>query len=133
MVAGTAVFLTTRSSSKPVTAKIQATESDFHVTLGATSVPAGHIRLTIHNEGQLTHELVAFRTDLPETALPMTEDGARVNEDGPGITHIDPEAENIGPGHSKTVTLNLAAGRYVLICNLPSHYTMGMHDVLTVH
>jgi len=130
-VAGAAVVFTTRSSAKPVAATTQAVERDFQIELSQASAPAGRIRLSVHNSGKTEHELVAFRTDLPEGSLPLDSTG-RVNETGPGITHIDPEAESVQPGTTKSVTLDLPAGRYVVICNLPGHYASGMHQVLTV-
>lgn len=118
------------ASSAPPAATVHATESEYGIALDATSVPHGHVEFVVHNTGQMTHELVAFKSDLGEGDFPMT--GNRVNEDGAGITHLDPEAENVAPGHSKTITLDLQPGRYVIICNLPAHYGMGMHQVITV-
>ena len=40
--------------------------------------------------------------------------------------------EDIAPGKNKRVTLKLAPGRYVLICNQPGHYSMGLHTSLLV-
>jgi uncharacterized cupredoxin-like copper-binding protein len=84
----------------------------------------------VRNDGKLTHELVAFRTDLGQGDLPMA--GDRVNEEAKAVTHIDPEAEDVQPGASKTLTLELEPGRYVIICNLAGHYASGMHQALTV-
>ena len=48
------------------------------------------------------------------------------------------EAGNVGeigdlqPGETKTLSLNLKAGHYALICNLPGHYKLGQHADLTV-
>jgi uncharacterized cupredoxin-like copper-binding protein len=42
------------------------------------------------------------------------------------------EVEDIKPGRSATLTLNLKAGRYVLLCNLAGHYPGGMHAGLRV-
>jgi uncharacterized cupredoxin-like copper-binding protein len=86
----------------------------------------------VHNAGTVAHEVVAFRTDLDEAALPLNAEGTGIDEKGAGITHIDPEAEDVQPGKAKTITLDLTAGRYVFLCNVPTHYTAGMHTVLTV-
>ena len=115
--------------SKPA-ARVGATEQDFSLQLSRSEVTAGSVRLRVANAGPSEHELVAFRTDLPEGALPMT--GERVDEEGAGVTHLDPEAENIKAGHSKEITLKLDPGRYVLICNIAGHFQRGMHAVLTV-
>lgn len=111
---------------------------DVTLTLKETSIRStidtlegGKLRVTAKNEGSVVHEFVAFRTDLEEGSLPMTSQGDRVDEGGAGITHLDPEAEDVSPGKSKTITLDLPAGRYVFACNLPGHYSLGMHTVIT--
>jgi uncharacterized cupredoxin-like copper-binding protein len=38
----------------------------------------------------------------------------------------------LGSGAIKRLTLDLKPGRYVLICNLATHYQSGMHTELTV-
>ena len=110
--------------------KVTATEREYSISLDRSTVPAGKFRLAVQNTGAAVHELVAFRSDLPDGGLPVK--GDQVDENGVGITHIEPEAEDIDPGKTKQVTLNLTAGRYVLICNIATHYAQGMHAVLTV-
>lgn len=121
---------TTTTSAKAATSELKATESDSAISLDAATATAGSIRLTVANTGAVEHELVAFQTDLDEAKLPLA--AGRVDEEGAGITHMDPEDEHVMPGGSKTITLDLPAGRYVVLCNLPGHYSLGMHAVLTV-
>jgi uncharacterized cupredoxin-like copper-binding protein len=103
---------------------------EYAVALDSATIAAGRIRLTAHNAGTIEHEIVAFRTDLAEGDLPLV--NGSVDEEGAGITHIEPEAEDIPVGGSKSITMNLTAGRYVFLCNVPGHYKLGMHSVLTV-
>jgi uncharacterized cupredoxin-like copper-binding protein len=117
---------TTKAPGTP----LKATEKEYAIALDSATVAAGRIRLTVHNAGTIEHELVAFGTDLPEGDLPLV--NGSVDEEGAGITHIDPEAEDIPADGSKTITMNLKAGRYVVLCNVPGHYKLGMHTVLTV-
>ena len=42
------------------------------------------------------------------------------------------EIGDIQPGQTKTLSLNLKAGHYALICNLAVHYKAGQHADLTV-
>jgi len=35
-------------------------------------------------------------------------------------------------GETKTFTVDLAPGNYVLICNQPAHYQLGMHIAFVV-
>lgn len=108
-----------------------ATQQDFSIQLSTGSVKGGNVGIKVQNTGKTDHELVVFRTDLDEAALPLGPDG-KVDEKGARITHLDPEAEGVAPGKDKSITVDLAPGRYVLVCNLPGHYKQGMHAVLTV-
>ena len=111
---------------------LHVTVKEFHLTPTETSLKAGKVKLLARNAGTVEHEVVAFKTDLPDGALPLNADKSQVNEDGAGITHIDPEAEDIKPGTTKTATLDLTPGRYVFICNVAGHYSQGMHAVVNV-
>ncbi|MDQ1395986.1 MAG: hypothetical protein QOG64_1245 [Acidimicrobiaceae bacterium] len=108
-------------------------EQEFKIGVNNKSVAAGHIPVRSENHGAIAHELVAFRTDLSEADLPLVDDGTKVDEEGAGITHLDPEAENILPDTAKDITIVLRPGRYVFLCNLPTHYKSGMHAVVDVH
>src|SRR5947207_336497 len=81
-------------SDKTVTRGVSVHE--YAIDLSTTHVPAGKVLVRVANDGKIVHELVAFRTDLGEAALPLIPDGTRINEDGPGIAHLDPEAEDVG-------------------------------------
>ena len=56
------------------------------------------------------------RPDLGITELPTVEDGS-VDESGEGLEVIG-EIEDIPVGETQSVTLDLEAGNYVLICNI---------------
>ena len=85
---------------------------------------------SIASASSIVHELVVFRTDLDEADLPLTADGDRVDESAAGLTKLEPEAEDVAPGDTARITLDLSQGtRFVVICNLPLHYTQGMHVV----
>ena len=105
---------------------VKAALSEFKMVLDTTSAPAGSVTFKVTNDGKIDHEFVVFKTDLAADKLPLTADGTKVDEGGKGVTHIDEVAE-FGPGKTETLTVNLAAGHYVLICNVPSHYTKGIH------
>ena len=42
------------------------------------------------------------------------------------------EVEDLAPGTSSSLDVNLDAGAYVLVCNLPAHYEQGMFAAFTV-
>ena len=104
---------------------VSATLADFSITLDSDSAPAGDVTFDVTNDAQQTHEFVVFQTDLAEDQLP-TDDEGLVDEEGEGVTLVD-EIEDIAGGSSQSLTVNLDAGSYVLICNLPGHYQQGMH------
>ena len=106
---------------------IVTTEKDFGIALEEASTPAGSTTFDITNDGPSTHEFVVFTTDLAEDALPV--DGSTVAE---GDLDLVDEAEDIAPGVSTSLTVDLEPGTYVVICNVEGHYTAGMHAALTV-
>ena len=106
---------------------IVTTEKDFGIALEEASTPAGSTTFDITNDGPSTHEFVVFKTDLAEDALPV--DGSTVAE--ADLDLVD-EAEDIAPGVSTSLTVDLEPGSYVVICNVEGHYTAGMHAALTV-
>jgi uncharacterized cupredoxin-like copper-binding protein len=112
---------------------VKATESDFKIVLDKTSASAGDVTFNVNNNGPSTHEFVVFKTDLPEASLPTTKENGAVivDENGTGLTHID-EVEDVTKGSSKDLTVNLKPGKYVVLCNLPTHYQLGMHASFTV-
>jgi len=73
---------------------------------------------------------VVFKTDLAPDALPVDEDG-NVDEAGEGVELVD-EIEDIAPGDTPSLTVNLDAANYVIICNIPGHYAQGMHTPFVV-
>ncbi|HSE45597.1 MAG TPA: plastocyanin/azurin family copper-binding protein, partial [Gemmatimonadales bacterium] len=42
------------------------------------------------------------------------------------------EIEEFPAGETETATFGLTAGEYVLFCNVPGHYGLGIHTKLTV-
>ena len=104
---------------------IDVTVSDYQVAPAVNSAPAGELTFNITNDATQTHEFVIFKTDLSADELPTNTDGD-VDEEGEGVEHID-EVEDITSGSTSTLAVNLDAGSYVLVCNLPAHYRQGMH------
>lgn len=109
------------------TTQLNAELVDWGVKLDRTSVPAGDVRVKAKNTGSTEHELVFVRTDLPEDKLPVKDN--KVDEEQ---VEVVGEIEKFPAGKSESATLNLPAGRYVVICNVATHYGLGMHTVLQV-
>jgi uncharacterized cupredoxin-like copper-binding protein len=109
--------------------QVDVTEKDFGIGLHKQSANAGSITFHVSNQGPTTHEFVVFKTDAAADALPVDEN--KVDEEAQELTHID-EIEDIGAAESKDLTVALDPGNYVLICNLPAHYGLGMRAPLHV-
>ena len=103
--------------------------TDNTIQLDADTAKAGRVTFAVNNaaNGSAEHELVVLRTDMDDAHLPVhkgqvTE--SRFKKMG--------EVEDLAPGSTKRLSLKLAPGRYVLICNRPGHYEMGMHTSFVV-
>ena len=106
---------------------IDVTLSDFAIALSDDAQAAGDVRFVVANEGATPHEFVIVKTNLAADALPM--EGGAVDEAQVEIVH---EIEEFPAGETEEATLTLATGGYVLICNIPGHYQLGMTVAFTV-
>lgn len=107
---------------------------EYQIIPDVESVPAGSVTFNASNIGGAEHEVVIIKTDLAPDALPTNNVG-KVDEEGEGLETID-EIPEFEPGEDQTLTLDLDAGSYVLICNIVdvnddgstvSHYEEGMY------
>lgn len=98
--------------------KIRVTEKEFKIGLARTTAAHGKVTFVVRNTGKLRHEFVVLKTKLAPNKLPLK--GATAVEVG-RVGKIPP----FGPGQTRTLTLPLKAGKYVLICNVPAHYQAG--------
>ncbi|HYY82702.1 MAG TPA: cupredoxin domain-containing protein [Actinomycetes bacterium] len=128
-----AVLLTAarQHEAAPLGTPVYVQLDDFRVRPDAAVVTAGTVRFRILNQGPSTHELNVVRTARAPGKLPLQRDGLTVNEDAPGLDHLD-EAEGLDIGDRRTMVLRLAPGHYVLYCNMEGHYLGGMHADFTV-
>ena len=100
------------------------------IDIDTASVKAGEVTFDVTNWSRtLVHEMLVVAVDNPDARLPYDADDQRVIEEK--IKSLG-ETEEMQPGASKDVTLDLKPGTYLLVCNLPGHYAAGMWTVLTV-
>jgi len=97
---------------------------EFTITPTAKQAAAGKVTFDVKNDGTVTHEFVVLKTNKPAGSLLK---GDRADETG----NVG-ETGDLAVGASKSITLNLPAGHYALICNLPGHYKAGQHTDFTV-
>jgi len=110
---------------------VQVTLTDFLIEAVPQTVPAGEVRLAVTNNGDTLHEVEVFTLPAGIDAAGLTVTNNVADTASAGMTVVD-EVEGIIPGGTPSLTVNLPAGRYALICNLPTHYGLGMHSTLTV-
>ena|ERR1700754_4776567 len=118
-----AVLLASTSSAASKSSTV--TLSEFKVSPSPKSVSHGKVTFTVKNKGDMGHEMAVIKTNTAASKLHVS--GGRASEKG-----SVGEVEDIGPGKSKKLSLNLKKGKYVLICNLPGHYKAGMYSSFTV-
>jgi plastocyanin len=88
---------------------VTATEGEMFIELSEDSFSAGSYTFEVVNEGSGTHDFV-------------------VERDGNDVAGT----ENIGPGASTTLTVDLEPGEYVFYCSVANHRAMGMEVTVTV-
>ena len=100
---------------------------DYRVILSVPGAKAGTVKFGIKNEGGMEHSFELIKSDLPFDKLPTTAD-AKAKEDG-----LIKQVKSIAVGKVSVVSVDLAAGTYVIICNVAGHYQLGMRAAFTVN
>ena len=124
---------TTNPVQTPVAVTIddQGNESDpMTLVVTPTATDAGTIEFTVMNSGGQPHSFLVLKTALAYDELPIDPDTNKVI--------IDDQVVKVGKipkfakGKTKQITVNLAAGNYVLIDNLPGNYALGARAAFIV-
>jgi uncharacterized cupredoxin-like copper-binding protein len=99
------------------------------VTLSTDHVKPGVILFKVKNiSTDEDHELLLVMADSPN-ALPMEAGDIRVDEDKlKGLKELG----DVHPGKTRSTTVPLKAGKYVLFCNEAGHFKAGMFATFTV-
>lgn len=126
-------------------ANTTATE-EVVVTLGEFTIKpsaqpkAGYVSFKAENAGAETHEIVIIKTNEKAEALPKDADGG-LDEDKLPEGALIGEIEGFPSGKVCSGVFNMAAGKYVLLCNITetepngekeNHFKEGMHVPLVV-
>jgi uncharacterized cupredoxin-like copper-binding protein len=115
------------AESAPSDSQVVAELADYKITVNVPSVKAGKVKIGVRNVATMEHSFQVLKTDLPHDKLPVDGASAKAKEDGKVG-----EIASIPAGKSAAVTLDLAPGKYVFICNVATHYQLGMHTGFTV-
>jgi plastocyanin len=130
LLLGLAVTIAACSSAPeniPTDVDVAVHMQDYKVILSVATVKAGTVRFGIKNEGGMEHSFELIKTDLPFDQIPTTGD-AKAKEDG-----LIKQVKSLPVGKVSVVSADLAAGKYVVICNVAGHYQLGMRAALTVN
>lgn len=122
---GMATTYSPQTPTASVASSVSVVLKEWTLKASAQRVPAGKVTFVVRNAGKMKHEFVVVRTDAAPNALPVK--GAQASEAG-----TKGEIKAFGPGGTKRLTLTLAPGKYVLICNLPGHYKAGQRLAFVV-
>ena len=113
----------------PAGGTINANLTDRKIGLDHTTIRAGSVTFVVKNSGAVAHELVLIRTDVAQDKVAANaEEAGKVDETG----NIG-ETGDMDVGSTKSFTVTLPVGNYVLICNEVGHYASGMHAAFTVN
>ena len=96
------------------------------LTVDPITVKAGPVTFTFKNTGNRQHEMIVLKTDEAFDQLKVGADN-KVSEDA-----SVGEISETDAGKTVTKSFDLAAGSYVLVCNIEKHYGQGMRSAFTV-
>ncbi|MBT1003992.1 hypothetical protein KIH31_15490 [Paenarthrobacter sp. DKR-5] len=109
----------------------------MRLTADRASVAHGRVSFLVTNAGRYTHEMVILPLPGTQSAgtRPVGGDG-KIDEAGSlgeaSATCADGAGQGILPRTVGWVSVDLAPGRYELVCNFPGHYSAGMYTQITV-
>ena len=114
---------------------VNVAAADFSLTPDTSNVVAGKVSFKVHNVGGFGHEMVVAKA-ADAKDLPTKPDG-EVDESAIPAASLIGEVTNVLPGQTKTLTVTLKPGKYVLFCNQVDgtnavHFKRGMHTDFTV-
>ncbi|HEV2685243.1 MAG TPA: sulfocyanin-like copper-binding protein [Actinomycetota bacterium] len=111
----------------------QSDAAHMFIHLSSSATPSGKTTFHVTNTDNVKHEFVVLKTDTPAANFPVTSfegEADRFDEDAAG-TNVG-ETGDMEAGVVKDLVINLKPGHYAVVCNLPGHYRMGMHQDFTV-
>jgi uncharacterized cupredoxin-like copper-binding protein len=109
---------------------LDLTKATMGIKVLPAAVKAGKVTFKVKNGSKDTiHEMIVMFLADSKKSLPYIDAENRVDEDKAGDKG---EVSELDPGKSGALTVDLKAGKYLLICNVPGHYGAGMWAEFTV-
>ena len=97
---------------------------DFTIEADRDSGPAGDFQFDVTNDSSTVHNFRVIRTDLAPDALPVVNSAVDESQFDFVGGFSTPALQ---AGETRVVPENLTSANYVLICNVPTHYDLGMY------
>lgn len=113
-------------SESSASTEVAVALGEFSIVPNPTSAAAGEVVFNVTNNGAIPHEFVVIKGS-DAAALPTAATGADLS----GSEEVG-RIDQFNSGEEKTLTVDLEAGDYILICNIPGHFAGGMHTEFTV-
>jgi uncharacterized cupredoxin-like copper-binding protein len=112
------------------TVAVDLSKATMGIKASPAEAKAGVVTFKVTNDSKDTiHEMIVMYMADPTKPLPYIDAEKRVDEDKAGDKG---EVSELDPGKTGSLTVNLKAGTYLLICNVPGHYDAGMWTTFTV-
>jgi uncharacterized cupredoxin-like copper-binding protein len=115
------------STGTEIAVKASDTSATTQTLVAApVSAPVGDVTFTLTNAGNKTHEMIILKTEDAIDKLVIGADNKVSEAASVG------EISETPAGKVVTKTFTLAAGNYILVCNIEKHYAQGMRTAFVV-
>jgi len=117
----------------PATTEASMELREFVIAPEKTRARPGTVIFQVNNTGELTHQFLVIRSDLPIAELPRKPGNAGADETE---LEVVGRIDSIAAGERSELAVTVGTGKYVLICNLfsegTSHYLTGIYNSFEV-
>ena len=101
---------------------VKVTLKEFSVAASPKAAKRGKVTFSVHNGGKLAHSFIVVRTNLAPGKLPVKNKAVNLTK-----LKVIGRIASIKAGKTSSLSAKLAAGKYVLFCNLKGHYQAGQY------
>lgn len=100
------------------------------ITVDSNDIKAGEVTFVAVNDSkEFVHEMLIVPLRSVYSPLPYNATDERVDEDATGSLG---EVSELDPGATGALRITVKPGTYMLLCNVPGHYAMGMWTTIVV-